>query len=197
MIDESVRIQGVVKKAGKWERPVRTSLNDLRVQQQGLAGEVRKLIEKQFANVAVFDRMLRQSADAMELAAKRIDSRLETAELGPFDQELENIANAGIQDQQKLALKRIEQLLEALKPDKQNGAVPPPMGGGDKPPMGGDKPRDSLPPLAQLKALRACRPTSPSEPRPSTRPTQIARSSTMTRSRSWKRCKKCRSTWRT
>jgi hypothetical protein len=157
MFDESARIHAVVKKDGKWERPVRTSLNDLRQQQQGLAGEVRALIEKKFATVAVFGRMLRQCADAMDLAAKRMDSRLDAAEIGPFDQELEEIADAGIRDQQRLALKRLDQLLESLKPDKQD-AAPPPMAGGGMPPemsMGQPMPGDQLPPLAQLKALRS------------------------------------------
>jgi hypothetical protein len=157
LIDESTRIHGVVKKDGKWERPVRTSLNDLRQQQQGLASEVRALIEKKFAAVAVFGRMLRQCADAMDLAAKRIDSRLDSAEIGPFDQELEDIADAGIRDQQKLALKRLDQLLESLKPDKQD-AAPQPMAGGGMPPdmpMNPPQPGDQLPPLAQLKALRS------------------------------------------
>jgi hypothetical protein len=156
--DETTRIHGVVKKAGKWERPVRTSLNDLRQQQQALAGDVRALLEKKFANAAVFGRMLKQSANAMDLAAKRMDNRLEAAEVGPFDQELEDIAEAGIQGQQKLALKRLDQLLEALKPDKPGEAPPPPAAGGmppDMPPMGGMPPGDQLPPLAQLKALRA------------------------------------------
>jgi hypothetical protein len=155
--DESIRIHGVVKKAGKWERPVRTSLNDLRQQQQALAGEVRGLIAKKFENAAVFGRMLRQAADAMDLAAKRMDNRLEAAETGPFDQELEDIADAGIQGQQKLAIKRLDQLLEALKPPKPGETPPPnPMGDmpPDMPPMGKGMP-DQLPPLAQLKALRA------------------------------------------
>jgi hypothetical protein len=156
--DEAARIHGVVKKAGKWERPVRTSLNDLRQQQQALAGDVRALLEKKFADAAVFGRMLKQSADAMDLAAKRMDNRLEAAEVGPFDPELEDIADAGIQGQQKLAVKRLDQLLEALKPDKPGEAPPPPAAGGmppDMPPMGGMPPGDQLPPLAQLKALRA------------------------------------------
>jgi hypothetical protein len=155
--DEAGRIHGVVQKAGKWERPVRTSLNDLRQQQQGLAGEVRALVEKKFENAAVFARMLKQAADGMDLAAKRMDARLEAAETGPFDPELEDIADAGIQGQQKLALKRLDQLLEALKPDKPGEAPPPPAAGPmppDMPPTG--KPAgDQLRPLAQLKALRA------------------------------------------
>ena len=157
LLDESDRIHGVVKKAGKWERPVRTSLNDLRQQQLGLAGEVRALIEKKFAGAAVFERMLRQSADAMDLAAKRMDSRLDSAETGPFDQELEEIADTGIRGQQRLAIKRLDQLLESLKPDPP-GAAPKPMAGGmppDMPPQAAGKPGDQLPPLAQLKALRA------------------------------------------
>jgi hypothetical protein len=157
LLDESDRIHGVVKKAGKWERPVRTSLNDLRQQQQGIGGEVRALTEKRFSAAAVFERMLRQSADAMDLAAKRMESRLDSAETGPFDQELEDIADAGIRGQQKLAIKRMDQLLESLKPEPP-GATPPPMADGmppDTPPPAAGKPGDQLPPLAQLKALRA------------------------------------------
>jgi myosin heavy subunit len=156
LTDESARIHQVVKKAGKWERPVRTSLNDLRQQQEGLAKEVRALIEKKFEQAAVFGRMLRQAADAMDLAARRIDARLDATETGPFDLELEDIADAGIEGQQKLAVKRLDQLLDALKPDQQAGGAPP-MGDTmppDMPPMGGGKPGEQLPPLAQLKALR-------------------------------------------
>src|SRR5262249_1083685 len=128
-------------------------LNDLKQHQQGLAGEVRALVEKKFENIAVFGRMLRQSSDAMDLAAKRIDSRLDAAETGPFDQELEDLADTGIQSQQKLAVKRLDQLLEALKPDKPNAAQGQPPAAGDIPP--GLPPMDQPPPPAQLKALRA------------------------------------------
>jgi hypothetical protein len=158
LLDESSRIHGVVKKTGKWERSMRTSLNDLRQQQLGLAGEVRELIEKKFQDAAVFGRMLRQAADAMDLSAKRMGNRLDDAETGPFDQELEDIANTGIQSQQMLAIKRLDQLLDALKPDQQKRNAPPPKGGGmppDMPPMGAGKPGGQLPPLAELKALRA------------------------------------------
>jgi hypothetical protein len=155
-IEEAARLHAIVKRDKKWERPVRTSLNDLRQQQQTIAGDVRALLEKKFQDAAVFGRMLKQSADAMDLAAKRIDSRLDAAETGPFDLELEDIADAGIQSQQKLALKRLDQLLEALKPEKPQQQNQPPMGG--MPPEGpmpmGMKPGEQLPPLAQLKALR-------------------------------------------
>jgi hypothetical protein len=155
--EEAGRIHGVVKKAGKWERPVRTSLSDLRQQQLALAGEVRTLLEKKFENAAVFGRMLKQSADAMDLAAKRMDNRLDAAEVGPFDPELEGIADNGIRAQQKLALKRLDQLLDALKPEMPGETQPPPMGGGMLPDMApaGMPIGDQLPPLAQLKALRA------------------------------------------
>jgi hypothetical protein len=114
-------------------------------------------LEKKFANAPVFGRILKQSADAMDLAARRMDNRLEAAEVGPFDPELEDIADAGIQDQQKLALKRLDQLLEALKPDKPGDARPPAAGATppDTPPPAGMPPGDQLPPLAQLKALRS------------------------------------------
>ncbi|HVK13409.1 MAG TPA: hypothetical protein VM597_31935, partial [Gemmataceae bacterium] len=155
-IDEGIRLHAIVKRDKKWDRPVRTSLNDLRQQQEAIAGDVRTLLEKKFQDAAVFGRMLKQSADAMDLAAKRIDSRLDAAETGPFDLELEDIADAGILSQQKLSLKRLDQLLEALKPEKPQAGQPQPMGG--MPPEGpmpmGMKPGEQIPPLAQLKALR-------------------------------------------
>lgn len=154
--DEAARIHGVVQKAGKWERPVRTSLNDLRRQQQGLAGEVNELVRKKFSGAAVFGRMLEQAAAAMELAARRMENRLDTAEIGPFDRDLEQIADAGIRRQQDLALKRLDQLIEALKPEKPSDAPAPAPAGEMPPDMPPDKPAgDQLPPLAQLKALRA------------------------------------------
>ena len=63
-----------------------------------------------------------------------------------------------------LAVRRLEQVLDALKPensvakkDEKKGDIPPGMGGMPPMPMGGSAPGngDVIPPLAQLKALRA------------------------------------------
>src|SRR5205823_4425957 len=74
-------------------------------------------------------------------------------------------SNAGrVRRPMSLALRRLEQVLEALQPDDakakkvEKKAGPPPAGGGMMPPMPvGDRPGngDLIPPLAQLKALRA------------------------------------------
>ncbi|WP_020472252.1 hypothetical protein [Zavarzinella formosa] len=156
---EATRIHQVVKQAKKWERPMRASQNDLRQQQAKLGEEAETLIEKEFQKIPVFGRMLRQAAGAMKLASKRMDARLEAAESGPFDAELEDIAELSTRSQQILAKERLEQLLDALKPDAQpkpeSMAAPPPGGGPMPPAMGGDEPKKpKLPPLAQLKALR-------------------------------------------
>jgi hypothetical protein len=160
-VEESERIDAGVKKSGKWSRPFLASLGALRDQQRGLAQETEALVEKRFSGLRVFARMVRQSADAMDKAAARIDERREDVldqleDRTTYQGDLEEKAGAAVIGRQKLALKRLEQLLEALKPDadmlkaqareKQSGQ---PMAGG------GAGQSDGIPPLAQLKALRA------------------------------------------
>ena len=162
---EASRIHALVKAAKKWERPVQSSQKDLKGLQARLGEEAEALVEKEFQKIPVFGRMLRQSAGAMKLAAKRMDGRLEAAANGPFDAELEEIAEFSVRAQQVLAKERLEQLLDALKPDQQAKADPmaqaPPAAGGMPMPMPmpgeeGNAPKaPKLPPLAQLKALRA------------------------------------------
>ena len=156
MTAEQARLHGAVKLAKKWERPVRASQNDLKQQQAKLGEEAEAVIEKEFAQAPVFGRMVKQAAGAMRLAAKRMDGRLEAAENGPYDAELEDIADGSIRGQQQLAKDRLDQLLDALKPDAQpkaDQAAGQP--GGGMPPGGAAEPmKPKLPPLAQLKALR-------------------------------------------
>ena len=158
LLDESIRIHAVVKKSGKWERPVRTSLNDLREQQQVLAGEVRRSSRRS-------SRTPRSSAACCVKPPRRWNwprSEWTRSSKPPRSarstKNWKTSPNAGVLGQQKLSLKRLDQLLESLKPDKQDAAPPPPMAGGmppDMPPPMGGRPGDGLPPLAQLKALRS------------------------------------------
>src|SRR5207247_7316042 len=70
----------------------------------------------------------------------------------------EQTADEEIQQLQRDALRRLDQLLEALKPEvglamrppPQEGEGPKPGGGGGRPPGG-----EGIPALAQLKALKA------------------------------------------
>jgi hypothetical protein len=162
MLDEAERLHRAVLEEKKWDRPRRVSLNDLKRAQESLAGEVRTLNEKKGSTGSVFERMMNHAVDAMELASRRLDQRLETSELGPFEADLEGIAQTGIVRQQKLALKRLDQLIETLstKPEQQaappklDGMPPEPKEANNEPPPPQEA-ADKLPPLAQLKALRS------------------------------------------
>ena len=116
------------------------------------------LLEKKFQNAAVFGRMLRQSADAMDLAAKRMDNRLEAAEVGPFDPELEDIADAGIQSQQKLAPQAARPV--ARRPQtRQAGRGPPAADGRDAAGHAPDGDADGRPVAAARPAQGVAGPT--------------------------------------
>ncbi len=162
-INEEKRLQARVLSERKWDVALaRGSLPALAEQQQALAKELRDVIAKHFENSAVFGRMLRQSAEAMEAAAKRLNERKEDVldqleGVSAFDAELETSADRAIRQRQDLALRRLDQLLEALQPEPD--PPPPPQQKKDDPPPKMDdppkmKPKDATPPLAQLKALR-------------------------------------------
>lgn len=162
-INEEKRLQARVLSERKWDVALaRGSLPALAEQQQALAKELRDVIAKHFENSAVFGRMLRQSAEAMEAAAKRLHERkddvLDQLEgIGAFDAGLETRADRAIRQRQDLALRRLDQLLEALQPERDPPPRPQPKKD-DPPPKMDDPPKmnpnDATPPLAQLKALR-------------------------------------------
>jgi len=156
---ERQRLQEIIIKEKKWPVPVAKSLPGLVDQQTSLAKEVRTLSEKRFESAPVFTRMLKQAAEAMDLAVKQLNARKDDVidqleGLARFDANLEEKADAATKAAQALALKRLDQLLESLKPDeetlKSNGPPPKGMKGEEGRPDG-----DALPPLAQLKALRS------------------------------------------
>ena len=160
-VEEADRIHRASKDARAWSRPLLSSLVGLRDQQKGLATETVGLAEKRFADLRVFGRMLQHASAAMTDAARLIDERREEAldqldARGPFEADIEQAAQAGILNKQTLALKRLEQLLDAIKPDAEMMQAAKrqqaPMQG--NPPNGGGG-GDNIPPLAQLKALRA------------------------------------------
>lgn len=164
LIEEIKRLHQNAQKEKKWDRPLQTSLNDVQKLQQDLADKLQETIPQKFNEVPVYERMSKQAAEAMQLAAKRIEIRLDDVETRPFDPEVEQLGEKAIRRQQELALKRLDQLIDALKPDAEGMAKtdPPPMGMGGMPdpmPMAGMMGmmgmKPPLPPLAQLKALRS------------------------------------------
>jgi nucleolar protein involved in exit from mitosis len=145
-----------VKDFGKWTLGHRKSLLGLRNAQNGLKDEVEKIIPEDLASTPVFARMLQRSAEAMGLAAKRATDLNE--EVAPEGSSPDKLPDAELTRQQKQALVRLEQVVDAVK--SQLEAPPPPApkqgnnpGGGD-PGDGSPPPQNGLPPLAQLKLLK-------------------------------------------
>jgi hypothetical protein len=165
-VAEAARMQEDILKAKKWPRPLLTSYRDLEDRERALAPEVRTLADREFAELPVFARVVKDAADGLEKAADRAKVRWQDArDADPdaaFDPDLEKANDSRVRRPMDLAVRRLEQVLEALKPDsptakkdekKQDG--PPAGGGGGPMQMGGGGNGEVIPPLAQLKALRS------------------------------------------
>jgi len=177
---EAQRLRQSVEQAGRWDRPLLGSLAELSERHKHLAEELAGLSETKFAQLKVFQRLLGQSADAMEQLAGHYadhkelmlelldtdpDAKLDPSQQAKFSRTADTLS--------QLALTRLDQVLEALKTDdlramreelelkqKQQAKAQPdqlPAAGGDDPdrPVAQRPPGELLPPSAQLKALRA------------------------------------------
>ncbi len=157
LLAEADRIHKSVLQKGNWDDGLTGSLGGLAEAQHGLSEETASLAEK-LAGALIFGRMLDKATEAMEQAGQQMRQRqkksFERFENGqPLDQAAEKAADEAIQQRQREALRRLDQLLEALQPEK--GVSQRPANNGGEP---NGKPRgegDNIPPLAQLKALRA------------------------------------------
>lgn len=154
------RLLSTATEAKVWERELVASLQNLGAAHTSLAKDVRWLIEKHFGSAPVFGRMLGHAAGAMDATQKRIDQwAFDALDFPVVDAELDGQADREVTSYQQLAMRRLDQLLEAVKPeepeprDQAPAGQPPPMpppDGGEPPPAG-----PSLPSLPELKALRA------------------------------------------
>jgi hypothetical protein len=161
---EAGRVQDAVLKAKAWPRPLLASYAELEDRERALAGEVRGLAEREFAQLAVFARVVNDAADAMHKAGDKAKARREDAlNADPdaaFDPALEKANHDRVARPMGVAVRRLEQVLEALKEDApraKGGPMPmgmPPMPAGGPVPMANPA-ADVIPPLAQLRALRA------------------------------------------
>jgi hypothetical protein len=149
---EAERIQREVQQRGSWSRGLKASLRNLAENQKGLGDEAAELAGKELTGTPVFARQLRRAGDSMRQAARRLVRMVK-----------EPPAAAALPDEtvgrhQQQALRRLDQLLEALKEAQQN---PQPLNrpnrpnrGGQEGGGGGGREEDGVPPLAQLKLLR-------------------------------------------
>jgi hypothetical protein len=164
-VAEAGRVQEAVLKGKQWSRPLLKSYSDLEDVERAIAGEVRGFADREFAKLAVFNQIVADATDAMDKAADRAKARRQDAiDADPdaaFDPELEKANHDRVARPMGLAVRRLEQVLEALKEDQPRAGRPPmpmgaPMPGGMGDPMPMANPNaDAIPPLAQLRALRA------------------------------------------
>ncbi len=160
-IDRSKELHDKAAKKREWTRGLQQTLDADKMSQQGLAEETRSLQEK-IKEAKVFEHVMDKAAKAMDGAVDAMAKRKEQKRNAPWD---DDEAKDEEQRQEKTvklqtqATQRLQRLLDALKDDLQAAAEKPPMqpmdgGGGDEQPR--MRPAgDGIPPMAELKALRA------------------------------------------
>jgi len=156
LMKEAARIEKEVQKEG-WARSRLISTLGLSRAQRELGDETANLAEKKLAEAQVFARLLQKTAQTMERASEKFKERVEEA-----DKETDPKNRPGMSEEamklQKDALRRLDQLLEALK-QEPGMAMRPPGGGGGGGGQGGQGGggggAESLPPVIQYKLLKA------------------------------------------
>ena len=144
-------MQKAVARKMVWDRVQRNALLNQADIQKGLGQETKDLAEGPLAGARVFARLLARAAAAMSQAAVRMgehaDKAAENPEIPADDPEVRRL--------QSEADRRLEQLLNALKPEQGLTARPGRQGGnpGDAGSKGGSG--DDIPPLAEFKAVQA------------------------------------------
>jgi hypothetical protein len=152
LVAEAERIQRDVLERKVWDRGHQISLRQLGDAQKELSEETATVAKEKLSGAVVFGRMVKKAARAMDEAAGNLQERFDDVSKAPGHTE----ADERIARRQQEAVRRLGQLLEAIKPDpgvpqRQPGGNPGGgPGGGSQPPPG-----DAIPPLAQLKLLRA------------------------------------------
>jgi hypothetical protein len=141
VIEETVRLEGLkTNQQGEWTASQRTSVRSLSEQERDLVGETTAFAQK-LKEAAAFGLALEGAVREMTRATARLDRAL---------------TDAPTQAAEQIALARLEQLLEALKPEPpmEDQAPEQPMGD----PPGGNQaqmpPGDAIHLLAELKLLR-------------------------------------------
>ncbi|HEY3967186.1 MAG TPA: hypothetical protein VGM05_21685 [Planctomycetaceae bacterium] len=139
-VDETRRLDGLHVDSGKWTRGQLLSLRDLTKVQRNLSEETGRIAER-VAAAEVFSLALKGVVRSMEQAARQLDER----ETG-----------AATQKAQQTVMRRLVDLIEALKPDRpgaQDGSLrdQPQAGGSGGADEGPET--DGIPSLAQIKLL--------------------------------------------
>jgi hypothetical protein len=151
MVSETERIHKEALEAKAWTRGLRQNLSDYALAQEGLGHECKSLADRELTAASVFARLLRKAAESMQRASEELARHFEKVKARPED----TSAPVAAEQMQKLAQHRLQQILDALKIDEGT----PIRGANKQKPMEGSSGRrpigDGIPPLAQLKLLRA------------------------------------------
>src|SRR5262249_47046379 len=160
-VDRSKELHGKAMKQREWTRGLQQTLDADKLSQQGLAEETRSLQEK-IKEARVFEHIMEKAAKAMEGAVDAMAKRKELQRKKPWDDEEakdEERRQEEIVKLQTQATQRLQRLLDALKDEMQAADQKPPMqpmdGGGEDEQPRMRPPGDGIPPMAELKALRA------------------------------------------
>ncbi|HLJ10998.1 MAG TPA: hypothetical protein VKU82_07410 [Planctomycetaceae bacterium] len=137
VIDETRRLDELHVAAGKWSRAQLLSLRDLSSAERTLAEETKRIIERLSA-AEVFALALRGAVAHMERAVEEL-SRRETG--------------APTQQAEEAALKRLAELVSALKPPDENAQNESDDSQGGAGGRQDGPPADGIPTLAQIKML--------------------------------------------
>src|SRR5207248_8413920 len=135
LLAESARIHRELLQQKGWGRALQASLRGLTESQRGLGDETERMAKDKFEGAKVFAHLLSKSAAAMRQACDRMSERLDKAQeqldSAPGGDEVkldvpaEQDADTQTQRLQRTALRRLEQLLEAVKPDGNRAQRPP------------------------------------------------------------------------
>jgi hypothetical protein len=155
LVEEASRLEREVLQEKGWRRRFLQSLGRLADNQKALGEETTALGEKKLTEAQVFARLIKKAGGAMADAGEKMLQRRERAIQEPSDLE----PNEQAAKLQRQALRRLDQLLEALKPE--SGMALRPRGrqgdqpGGEPGGSSGSAGGDGIPPVVQYKLLRA------------------------------------------
>jgi hypothetical protein len=155
LMAEAARLERAVLEKG-WVDSLLRSMLDLSRAQKELADTTASLAEKKQPEAQVLARVLHRAAEIMNEASARFQERVVEVKDAPDARDLPGPPEEAVK-LQKDALRRLDQLLEALKQDR--GMVMRPAGGGGggggEGGSGGGGGGEGIPPLVQYKLLRA------------------------------------------
>jgi hypothetical protein len=147
-VAECERLFQEARQTGAWSRLQQKSLGDLAAAEAALANELDPLAKKQSETAKIIAHMLGEAADALG----EVGPVVERMRDGPMDVDSWEADRRTVRDPQQLALKRLAQVLDALKDDPRNASA---NAGGKSNPGGAGGTENAVPSLAQLKLLRA------------------------------------------